>query len=236
MKVLETVYRGHRFRSRAEARWAVFFENLSIEYEYEPEGFDLGFGCLYLPDFYLPGLEVYFEVKGRSPSAEEFRKARLLSSATRTPVVVAWNQIGYVDNMRHRTRFTDHEMLAFLGCEDELWQSDLLDPALEHKFSDEPIGELLAQHFPHERLPGHEREQERRRRIVELYEAYYRNLGLRRYESIGRCNSAGWHLIEGRPRLLPWAETPDRRIARAYNAARGARFDSAGTRTAGASE
>lgn len=53
IKAIETVYNGYRFRSRLEARWAVFFDALGIEYEYEPEGFDLANGMRYLPDFKL---------------------------------------------------------------------------------------------------------------------------------------------------------------------------------------
>ena len=32
---IETCYRGDRFRSRPEARWAVFFDTAGIRYEYE---------------------------------------------------------------------------------------------------------------------------------------------------------------------------------------------------------
>jgi hypothetical protein len=49
---LETFYKGYRFRSRLEARWAVFFDALCIDWEYEPEAFDLD-GVGYLPDFRL---------------------------------------------------------------------------------------------------------------------------------------------------------------------------------------
>lgn len=51
IKPIETYYNGYRFRSRLEARWAVFFDALGVKYEYEPEGFDLGDGIYYLPDF-----------------------------------------------------------------------------------------------------------------------------------------------------------------------------------------
>lgn len=64
MKAIETEYNGYRFRSRLEARWAVFFDALGIRYEYEPEGFELSDGTLYLPDFYLPDSKSWFEVKG----------------------------------------------------------------------------------------------------------------------------------------------------------------------------
>jgi hypothetical protein len=41
MRALETHYNGYRFRSRLEARWAVFFDACGIQYRYEPEGYDL---------------------------------------------------------------------------------------------------------------------------------------------------------------------------------------------------
>ena len=41
IKAIETKYKGYRFRSRLEARWAVFFDTMGIEWIYEPEGFDL---------------------------------------------------------------------------------------------------------------------------------------------------------------------------------------------------
>lgn len=68
MKAIETKYKGYRFRSRLEARWAVFFDALGIKWEYEPEGFDLGGGCHYLPDFKTTsptGLVAWYEVKPR---------------------------------------------------------------------------------------------------------------------------------------------------------------------------
>lgn len=63
IKPIETIYNGYRFRSRLEARWAVFFDAAGIEYKYEAEGFDLGDGVYYLPDFYLPKRDLYVEVK-----------------------------------------------------------------------------------------------------------------------------------------------------------------------------
>ena len=47
IKSKETYYDGYRFRSRLEARWAVFFNNIGLEYEYEVEGFDME-ECSYL--------------------------------------------------------------------------------------------------------------------------------------------------------------------------------------------
>lgn len=53
MEAIQTYFKGHHFRSRLEARWAVFFEMCGADWEYEPEGFDLGGGLKYLPDFKL---------------------------------------------------------------------------------------------------------------------------------------------------------------------------------------
>jgi|GEM_PF-566997 len=69
IKPIETVYNGYRFRSRLEARWAVFFDTLGIKYEYEKEGYEIKDrgSCktwYYLPDFYLPETKTWVEVKG----------------------------------------------------------------------------------------------------------------------------------------------------------------------------
>lgn len=67
-KAIETSYAGCRFRSRLEARWAVFFDQVGIKWEYEPEGFEIGSmhddpPRNYLPDFYLPSTSTWVEVK-----------------------------------------------------------------------------------------------------------------------------------------------------------------------------
>lgn len=75
---IETRYKGYRFRSRLEARWAVFFDALDISWEYEKEGYNLGNGLYYLPDFWLPEFHTWVEIKGCSPTKEELHKAGLL--------------------------------------------------------------------------------------------------------------------------------------------------------------
>lgn len=65
IQAIETRYAGHHFRSRLEARWAVFFNALGIKWEYEPQGYTVGPNKTpYLPDFYLPELKTAVEVKG----------------------------------------------------------------------------------------------------------------------------------------------------------------------------
>lgn len=74
IKPIETLYNGYRFRSRLEARWAVFFDALGIKYEYEKEGYDLGELGWYLPDFWLPEYGWVFDVKPYIPDAIEREK------------------------------------------------------------------------------------------------------------------------------------------------------------------
>ena len=71
IKAIETKYAGHRFRSRLEARWAVFFDYLGIPWEYEKEGYMVN-DVAYLPDFWLPSWRMWLEVKGVvEPDAKE---------------------------------------------------------------------------------------------------------------------------------------------------------------------
>ncbi len=63
LKAIETQYNGRLFRSRLEARWAVFFDSLGVNYEYEHDGFELAHGDWYLPDFWIPISDFYIEIK-----------------------------------------------------------------------------------------------------------------------------------------------------------------------------
>ena len=89
MKNKQTAYNGYNFRSRTEARWAVFFDFLKIKYLYEYEDFEVG-GRRYLPDFFLPELlpgGCFAEVKGRFKNAESVLCADLCGQ-TGTPVIL----------------------------------------------------------------------------------------------------------------------------------------------------
>jgi len=96
MKALESFFDGYRFRSRLEARWAVFFHTLQIPYSYESEGYDLD-GTWYLPDFWLPEQNCYIEIKPpRQPTKEECAKASKLALQSGRDVYIlagdAWQQ------------------------------------------------------------------------------------------------------------------------------------------------
>ena len=82
MKAIETSYDGYLFRSRLEARWAVFFKTLNIKYEYEKEGFDID-GVWYLPDFFIPDHSCWIEIKPEnSISKKEYVKINSFAKAT----------------------------------------------------------------------------------------------------------------------------------------------------------
>ena len=77
-KSKKTPYGGIEYRSILEARWAVFFDLLSITHTYEKEYSDVEAGCRviwYKPDFHLPELNKYIEIKPRRPKDDELTKA-----------------------------------------------------------------------------------------------------------------------------------------------------------------
>ena len=90
MKAIETKYKGYRFRSRLEARWAVFWDHLRITWEYEKEGYSFA-GHSYLPDFYLPEYELFVEIKGVNLSElpGESEKLEAFASYIHRPLLIA---------------------------------------------------------------------------------------------------------------------------------------------------
>ncbi|MEV5754679.1 hypothetical protein AB0L00_43310 [Actinoallomurus sp. NPDC052308] len=72
-------YNWTDFRSTLESDWAATLDSLGIEWEYEPTKFTLPSGAWYLPDFHLPKIGTWLEVKGTGVPGEE--KARELAEA-----------------------------------------------------------------------------------------------------------------------------------------------------------
>jgi hypothetical protein len=90
IQAIETEYKSYRFRSRKEARFAVMLDALDIAWRYEPEGFALSNGMDYLPDFLLPDVEAWIEIKGTAPNEEDFEKATALCLDSKNPVFITW--------------------------------------------------------------------------------------------------------------------------------------------------
>lgn len=89
LKAIQTEYAGHKFRSRLEARWAVFFNTVNIGWTYEAEGYELEYKnqiVHYLPDFKTE--YGYFEVKGPEPAKEEYFKMEALAFNSGESVVL----------------------------------------------------------------------------------------------------------------------------------------------------
>lgn len=84
---IDTAYSNCLFRSRLEARWAVFFDQMKFKWEYEREGYELPSGR-YLPDFWLPKVRMWAEVKPEPFSPIELRKAQELAAVTQHPVIL----------------------------------------------------------------------------------------------------------------------------------------------------
>lgn len=95
-RAIETRYKGYRFRSRLEARWAVYFDSLGLQWEYEPDGFELSSGERYLPDFKVraPRAWLWFEVKGAAPAAEDIERMRCLTDDTGADALIVSGPIG----------------------------------------------------------------------------------------------------------------------------------------------
>jgi hypothetical protein len=120
LRAIETRYNGYRFRSRLEARWAVFFDSLVIEYRYETEGFRLPSGTLYLCDFEVPEWAAWIEIKPESTDVSAAQaKLRQLSDATgRAALLVAgspWPDEYRVD-FWHPNASKWQERCIFFGC------------------------------------------------------------------------------------------------------------------------
>lgn len=102
IKPIETEYNGYKFRSRLEARWAVFFDALGIKYHYEPEGFNLD-GIYYLPDFYLDEYQVYVEIKPFDKSVVNYigdfneweQKCSLFRKKTGKAIIICYDEPFY---------------------------------------------------------------------------------------------------------------------------------------------
>ncbi len=126
IKAIETQYKGYRFRSRLEARWAVFFDALGVKWEYEKEGYDLADAGWYLPDFWLPELNVFFEVKPTFGAVRESHAKSVALSYTKAPIIVTydtsfsaynWFGMAYISPDLYLTSwvYTDHAFFILVG-------------------------------------------------------------------------------------------------------------------------
>ena len=89
MRAIPTDYNGYHFRSRLEATWACFFNNMNMPYQYEPRLFNLPGGVRYIPDFWLPAQDCWIEIKPTFVLAgRTFEKLDMLAYTTGRKVVL----------------------------------------------------------------------------------------------------------------------------------------------------
>lgn len=232
MQPIETIYGGCRFRSRLEARWAVFFDKLGIQWQYEPEGYKLSSGQSYLPDFWLPPLDCWFEVKGPEPTELDRKKAHGLSVDSKKLVVLASGQI-----KTNTTDFKNYEwewpsdgfrMELFAGRAWDIWVTKAFTHAMWNWTLETDLPPFISEQFPNREIPLIDNEN-RRQILVELDEAYYFNkYGKRhpRYEWGRYEDQVNW--VIGKNGEIGFALEPNDRktiISDAYSAAKKARFE-----------
>lgn len=103
MKPIPTTYEGVQFRSRLEARWAVFFDELKIFFHYEPFEFNRN-GLSYTPDFvlhnffFLDDLSIV-EIKPKEPNAEYIEYLKRVRDPEKKDLFVFFGEPAFgVDN------------------------------------------------------------------------------------------------------------------------------------------
>ena len=96
--VKEINWNGYRMRSKIEAKWALFFETISVQYFYEPDTIALKRGdkiVNYLPDYFLPNFECYIEIKlDKCPTVDECSKCHMLAVQTGKDVFLFYEELG----------------------------------------------------------------------------------------------------------------------------------------------
>jgi hypothetical protein len=127
IKAIETRYAGRLFRSRLEARCAVFLTALGCKWEYEPEGFELPSGY-YLPDFKVYDDKNYagyfwIECKPVQPQyteddlSKEVRLARELSGGTKAGVLLfSGDSFDAIRQLYFEEKKDDEWLQVYEGC------------------------------------------------------------------------------------------------------------------------
>lgn len=115
MKPIPTKYKETLFRSRLEARWALFFDELGVKWLYEHEGYQLASGW-YLPDFWLPSIDTFVEIKGVDPNDREVQLCSELSQSTGHRVILMSRELGWwVEDDEVQPYMNKGEAFSFFG-------------------------------------------------------------------------------------------------------------------------
>lgn len=101
-------YRGRHYHTRSEAKWACVLSELGVPFYYEPSTYRLASG-LYLPDFWLPTLDAYLEIKPKDVADQrygqlgEMRGKRVFLASGDLPTIPhCWLEADVYPSLRQR--------------------------------------------------------------------------------------------------------------------------------------
>jgi hypothetical protein len=110
IQAIETIYNGIRYRSRNEAKWGVFFSCLGLDFEYEPEGYEITYNnkkIRYTPDFLIQkqpkfDTNLYVEIKpsvGGEIIITKDDAAKILAFGRHKPITTLGSVNDYIDEI-----------------------------------------------------------------------------------------------------------------------------------------
>lgn len=134
---MPTIYRGYRFRSRLEARWAMFFDKVGAKWEFEPQPIVVN-GEPYLPDFAVSAEIDYPHGRMSQSIVHEVKPLNEISRIKPVNVYLA-GKMGQEDNWR-----------GFLPTEDyNEWRAQLVSMSKIPFFCVGPFNSKI----PHSGIP-----------------------------------------------------------------------------------
>lgn len=93
VKSIATEYNGIVFRSMLEAKHAVFMDAIGVSWMYEPKWFTCSrTGRHYLPDFYLPDLCCFIEIKPFLPSGSDIDRSFIAAKESDERMKILWGR------------------------------------------------------------------------------------------------------------------------------------------------
>ncbi len=113
-KAIKTRVFGCRFRSRLEARWAVFLTELGLDWQYEKQGFELPAGR-YLPDFWVESWNSWVEIKPTTPSIAELLLCASLHGETGQRVLLFAGECWVAKHAVYQFHESNGAMFNLLG-------------------------------------------------------------------------------------------------------------------------
>jgi hypothetical protein len=126
---IPTVYRGQHFPSKLEAQHATFLDSLNLKWVYEPSRLLLPDGVEYFPDFYLPEIKTWYEVRGRSEFSKPMALWKAVSPTGQTVVIGRPKGILEVPYESETATFSlDGAAISCSSCK-RFWFANLNDPS-----------------------------------------------------------------------------------------------------------